>query len=205
MEAAAQLVGVVRAVGAALALDHDTCCHHAGERRQTQDLPPAHRPTVRRCRRPPRSPPTRRSPRATTADIWLFRGRSIADRAIRVATNAPVNHVAMVVALDDLPPLLWHTELGRTLEDVWTGDAPSRRPAEPPRRCVRRVDRQVRPAGVRAPVHRHGDPADGGRAAARDRRLRRQAVPDDRAAWPGAGSSVASGRRRAARPSTAPS
>ena len=51
---------------------------------------------------------------ATTADIWLFRGRSIADKAIRVATNAPVNHVAMVVALDDLPPLLWHTELGRS-------------------------------------------------------------------------------------------
>ena len=59
---------------------------------------------------------------ATTGDIWLFRGRSMADRAIRVATNAPVNHVAMAVALDDLPPLLWHTELGRTLEDVWTGD-----------------------------------------------------------------------------------
>ena len=59
---------------------------------------------------------------ATTGDIWLFRGRSMADRAIRVATNAPVNHVAMAVALDDLPPLLWHTELGRSLEDVWTGD-----------------------------------------------------------------------------------
>jgi hypothetical protein len=58
---------------------------------------------------------------ATTGDVWLFRGRSVADRAIRVATNAPVNHVAMVVALDDLPPLLWHTEMGRTLEDVWTG------------------------------------------------------------------------------------
>jgi hypothetical protein len=59
---------------------------------------------------------------ARTADVWLFRGRSGADRAIRVVTNAPVNHVAMVVALDDLPPLLWHTELGRTLESVWSGD-----------------------------------------------------------------------------------
>ena len=59
---------------------------------------------------------------ARTGDVWLFRGHTIADRAIRVATNAPVNHVAMVVALDDLPPLLWHTELGQTLEDVWTGD-----------------------------------------------------------------------------------
>jgi len=58
---------------------------------------------------------------AATGDVWLFRGRSLADRAIRTFTNAPVNHAAMVVALDDLPPLLWHTEMGRTLEDVWTG------------------------------------------------------------------------------------
>ncbi len=59
---------------------------------------------------------------ASTGDIWLFRGRSIADRAIRAVTNAPVNHVGMVVALDDLPPLLWHAELGRSLPDVWTGE-----------------------------------------------------------------------------------
>jgi hypothetical protein len=58
---------------------------------------------------------------ACTADVWLFRGSKLADRAVRVATNAPVNHVAMVVAIDDLPPLLWHTELGRSMEDVWTG------------------------------------------------------------------------------------
>ena len=51
---------------------------------------------------------------ASTGDIWLFRGRSVADRAIRAVTNAPVNHVGMVVALDDLPPLLWHAELGRS-------------------------------------------------------------------------------------------
>jgi hypothetical protein len=56
-----------------------------------------------------------------TGDIWLFRGRSAADRAIRVATNAPVNHVGMAVVLDDLPPLMWHAELGRSLEDMWTG------------------------------------------------------------------------------------
>jgi hypothetical protein len=58
---------------------------------------------------------------ATTGDIWLFRGRSFADRAIQAVTNAPVNHVGMVVALDDLPPLLWHAELGKSLPDVWTG------------------------------------------------------------------------------------
>jgi hypothetical protein len=59
---------------------------------------------------------------ATTGDIWLFRGTSLADRAIRTFTNAPVNHVGMVVAIDDLPPLLWHAELGRSLPDVWTGE-----------------------------------------------------------------------------------
>jgi hypothetical protein len=59
---------------------------------------------------------------AATGDLWLFRGRKFADVAIRAFTNAPVNHVGMVVALDDLPPLLWHAELGRSLPDVWTGE-----------------------------------------------------------------------------------
>jgi hypothetical protein len=58
---------------------------------------------------------------AATGDIWLFRGRSLADRAIQTLTNSPVNHVGMVVAIDDLPPLLWHAELGHSLPDVWTG------------------------------------------------------------------------------------
>ncbi len=59
---------------------------------------------------------------ASTGDIWLFRGRSLADRAIQTMTNSPVNHVGMVVALDDMPPLLWHAELGRSLPDAWTGE-----------------------------------------------------------------------------------
>jgi len=59
---------------------------------------------------------------ASTGDIWLFRGRSVPDLAIRVVTNSPVNHVGMVVAIDDLPPLLWHAELGRSLPDVWSGE-----------------------------------------------------------------------------------
>jgi hypothetical protein len=58
---------------------------------------------------------------ARTGDIWVFRGTSGADRAIRGLTNAPVNHVGMAVALDDLPPLMWHAELGRSLPDMWTG------------------------------------------------------------------------------------
>jgi hypothetical protein len=57
-----------------------------------------------------------------TGDVWLFRGTSAADQAIRTLTNAPVNHVGMAVVLDDLPPLMWHAELGRGLVDVWSGD-----------------------------------------------------------------------------------
>ncbi|MFW6640810.1 hypothetical protein [Nocardiopsis algeriensis] len=56
-----------------------------------------------------------------TGDIWVFRGRSAADRAIQLTTNSPVNHVGMSVVLDDLPPLMWHAELGRSLPDMWTG------------------------------------------------------------------------------------
>lgn len=59
---------------------------------------------------------------AATGDIWLFRGRTVADRAIQTVTNSPVNHVGMAVAIDDLPPLLWHAELGRPLPDVWSGE-----------------------------------------------------------------------------------
>jgi hypothetical protein len=58
---------------------------------------------------------------ARTGDVWLFRGHSAADRAIRVATNSPVNHVGMAVVIDDLPPLMWHAELGRSLPDLWSG------------------------------------------------------------------------------------
>ena len=57
-----------------------------------------------------------------TGDVWVFRGASIADTAIRAITNAPVNHVGMAVVLEDLPPLLWHAELGRSLPDVWSGE-----------------------------------------------------------------------------------
>jgi hypothetical protein len=57
-----------------------------------------------------------------TGDVWLFRGRKAADRAIQLSTNSPVNHVGMTVALDDMPPLMWHAELGRSLPDLWSGD-----------------------------------------------------------------------------------
>jgi hypothetical protein len=56
-----------------------------------------------------------------TGDLWLFRGRTAADRAIQVTTNSPVNHVGMAIVIEDLPPLMWHAELGRSLPDMWSG------------------------------------------------------------------------------------
>lgn len=56
-----------------------------------------------------------------TGDVWLFRGRTVADRAIQVTTNSPINHVGMSVVIEDLPPLMWHAELGRSLPDLWFG------------------------------------------------------------------------------------
>lgn len=56
-----------------------------------------------------------------TGDVWLFRGHTMADRAIRATTNSPINHVSMSVVLDDLPPLMWHAELGKSLPDLWSG------------------------------------------------------------------------------------
>lgn len=57
-----------------------------------------------------------------TGDLWIFRGGTVADRVIQTASNAPVNHVGMALVLDDLPPLMWHAELGRSLRDHWTGE-----------------------------------------------------------------------------------
>ena len=56
-----------------------------------------------------------------TGDLWVFRGGSTADRAIQITTNSPVNHVGMSIVVEDLPPLMWHAELGRSLPDMWTG------------------------------------------------------------------------------------
>ena len=56
-----------------------------------------------------------------TGDLWLFRGHTAADRAIRATTNSPVNHVGMSVVIEDLPALMWHAELGRSLPDLWSG------------------------------------------------------------------------------------
>ena len=88
-----------------------------------------------------------------TGDLWLFRGHTIADRAIQVSTNSPVNHVGMAVVLDDLPPLMWHAELGRSLPDLRSGTHP---------RGVEVQGRGAAPTG-RAPAGRDlGEPDMGG-------------------------------------------
>lgn len=56
-----------------------------------------------------------------TGDLWIFRGRSAPDRAIQTMTNSPVNHVGMAIVIDDLPPMMWHAELGKSLLDLWAG------------------------------------------------------------------------------------
>ena len=56
-----------------------------------------------------------------TGDVWIFRGSSGPDRAIRAITNSPVNHVGMSLVVEDMPPLMWHAELGRSLPDMWSG------------------------------------------------------------------------------------
>ncbi len=56
-----------------------------------------------------------------TGDVWVFRGRSVPDRAIQTMTNSPINHVGMAIVVEDLPPMMWHAELGRSLPDLWTG------------------------------------------------------------------------------------
>jgi hypothetical protein len=56
-----------------------------------------------------------------TGDVWIFRGRSVPDRAIQMTTNSPVNHVGMSIVIEDMPPLMWHAELGRSLPDLWSG------------------------------------------------------------------------------------
>ncbi len=56
---------------------------------------------------------------------WLFRGRLLTHRAFQTLTNALVNHVGMM-AIDDLPPLIWHAELGDKLLDVADRHQPPR-------------------------------------------------------------------------------
>ena len=120
----AQFVRAVVAVGPALAGEHYSGGGDTGETSEPDELP-AHAHRLRRLIGAVNDSGLVLEDAiatASTGDIWLFRGTSFSDRTIRAATNSPVNHVGMAVAIDDLPPLLWHAELGRSLPDVWTGE-----------------------------------------------------------------------------------
>lgn len=117
------LPDLVRSVGTAATFrtyDHDAGGRHTGQARQPQYLPPAHLFRLRVMAGT--SIGLDEALELTrTGDVWLFRGRKVADRAIQLTTNSPVNHVGMSVVIDDLPALMWHAELGRSLPDMWSG------------------------------------------------------------------------------------
>jgi hypothetical protein len=120
MQPVADLLRCVVVVAAFSTFKEHTRGCHTDERRDTQDFPPLHTPTLVAVSQP-RISLDRAIRQTRTGDIWLFRGRTLADRTIQVATNSPVNHVGMSVVVEDLPALMWHAELGRSLVDVWTG------------------------------------------------------------------------------------
>jgi hypothetical protein len=123
MQAVADLLRRVRAALAFGAYDDNPRRGNAHDSRQAEHPPPAHLPRL------PIVPETggtqigldQALALTRTGDVWLFRGRKAADRAIQITTNSPVNHVGMSVVIDDLPPLMWHAELGRSLPDLWSG------------------------------------------------------------------------------------
>src|SRR6185295_314090 len=116
MQACPDLVRGVCTATPLRAGDHGPGRGHPDEARQPDHLPPAHAPRLR--------PVSDSSITLEDAldltrmgDVWLFRGRTVADRAIQMTTNSPINHVGMAVVIDDLPPLMWHAELGESLPD----------------------------------------------------------------------------------------
>ena len=86
-----------------------------------------------------------------TGDVWVFRERSAADRAIEAMTNSPVNDVGMAIVVDDLPPLMWHAELGKSLKDMWSGTHQRGAELHELRDAVVTWHEQVRAAGVLEP------------------------------------------------------
>lgn len=105
---------------AALVDDDTGCSEHSNHARHAKQLRPPHE-RLRYATMPETMTLHDAVAEAATGDVWLFRGPSVADRAIRLFTNSPVNHVGVVLAIDDLPPLIWHAELGASMPNIWTG------------------------------------------------------------------------------------
>ena len=164
---------VVRRVRRALALvarDQHPAGHHTGDTGQSDQLPDtSHRQSVPKLRVVNANTVSleRALDETRTGDIWLFRGGSGPDRAIQTMSNAPVNHVGMTVAIDDMPPLIWHAELGDKLLDMWTGDQSPRRSAQRSAPGRRAVDGHLRAAVLAAPADAVRHPRAGGQACCR--------------------------------------
>ncbi len=116
----ADLLRRIRTAAALGPGDQHTGGGDACEAGQAQDLPPSHVSTLAVMTTVGVTLDTALD-MTRTGDVWLFRGRKAADRAVQLATNSPVNHVGMSVVIGDLPPLMWHAELGRSLPDLWSG------------------------------------------------------------------------------------
>ena len=82
----------------------------------------------------------------------------------------------MTVAIDDLPPLMWHAELGSKLLDLWTNKSSWRATERRPRRR-RAMAAPLRAAVLATPAHSAADPRAGGAPADCDRTDERDAVP----------------------------
>ncbi len=198
MEPGADLVRRVCLALPVCAGRHDTGRCHAHHTGEPDEFPPLSASGSHRLRLEPMHAPSHTDARSAgsridldtavnitrTGDIWIFRGESPADRAIQTLTNSPVNHVGMSVVLEDLPPLMWHAELGHSFREprkclLCRGgrhnlrrDGPSRRGS--PHELVRpRKVLEWRPAspGPRC----HAGPRDRGRP--QRRRSRRGARP----------------------------
>ena len=89
----------------------------------------------------------------------------------------------MAVVLEDMPPLLWHAELGQSLPDAWTGEHQRGVQLHDLRDAVvtwrRRYGQRAWLRQLVGPAEDGGvTAADGGRRPAHHRPARRQAVPD---------------------------
>ena len=88
----------------------------------------------------------------------------------------------MAVVLEDLPPLMWHAELGQSLLDMWTGKHQRGGATTRPAGLRTRLGQPLRTAGVAAPARRRGVARRGGCPAEDGRAARRDSLPDDQGA-----------------------
>ena len=123
MQPGADVLGGVRVATALVACDQHPTRHDAGDTGQPNPLPDAaHSKSVPKLRGEREHGVAGAGAGRDPDRGYLAVSRLVRpDRAIQSMTNSPVNHVGMTVAIEDLPPLIWHAELGDKLTDMWTG------------------------------------------------------------------------------------